>query len=54
MTICAKETAPAESEKTAPACAAAAKKPSGASFKSWLNVVFGAGRASGAAQRKMA
>lgn len=54
FTIWPKETAPAVIAYTAPACATAAQKPSGASFSTCSNVIFGALRASGAAQRKMA
>ena len=41
-------TAPAVIAYTAPPCASAAQKPSGASCMTCANVIFGAGRASGA------
>ena len=38
---CPNETAPADMAKTAPACAAAAKKPSGASDMNWAKLICG-------------
>jgi len=54
FTIWPKETAPAESAKTEPACAPAEQKATGISLTRSDGVIFGNGRASGAIHRNMA